>query len=399
MKRLLLILAVLTGAALGAVLPALAARSAGGTYTLPNNGTSIRNPVSAGQVITKDLWNGTFGDVGTELTDSLSRSGKGPMLTPLRLFNSTGATLDLTWDSFQTTGFYVDTGPVLGAAVGGAAFMTSTSTVTTLPLAVTVVGALTARTSFILEDPGAGTNAVTLAAPAALVESYALTAPAALPAGVAWGSGTFAVGDMRTADSGKLYVVDTAGTSTVAPSGTSADQSPGGLSRWDYYAPDYTQPLVLSPLGALGAQPLTNSMQAFGTPVQARDVATKGYVDASTATAAKTWTTLTVSGSNCTAGAGASVPQFTTFGGVVFLKGSIIHTSPTASSACALSALPVGSRPSADRLFGLVYTGTLGTAAAYTATLTASTGVIAVSAAEGNTVTWQLNTIIFPAEQ
>lgn len=57
-------------------------RDANGTYTLPPG-----NPVVPGTVIASDWANDTMPDVGTEMSDSLSRLGKGGMQAPLKLIN------------------------------------------------------------------------------------------------------------------------------------------------------------------------------------------------------------------------------------------------------------------------------------------------------------------------
>lgn len=159
MKRLSYALAVTLGVVLAITLPALAARDNAGSFTVLNNGTSVRNPVAAGQVITKDLWNGTIGDIGTEITDSLSRSNKGAMLAPLRLYDSTTTTLDLTWDAAQTTGFYLASGPLLGVKVSASDVFTCTTAGCALPAGI--AGGLTettANTSLIMKGNRTGAD-------------------------------------------------------------------------------------------------------------------------------------------------------------------------------------------------------------------------------------------------
>ena len=137
---------ILTAAlALLLALPALADRAVDGTYSLPNNGTSIRNPVTAGQVITKDLWNGTFNDVRDNITDSLSRRGEGAMLAALKLVNGASDALDLTWDGAATTGFYLNS-TTLGVKVAGATGWTCTPTVCDFTQPLTLSGGLDGAT-------------------------------------------------------------------------------------------------------------------------------------------------------------------------------------------------------------------------------------------------------------
>lgn len=78
-----------------------ASRNAGGTYSLPSG-----NPVVAGTAITATWANTTLSDLGTEMTDSLNRSGKGAMLAPLQLSNGTASLPSLTFGSETASGIY-----------------------------------------------------------------------------------------------------------------------------------------------------------------------------------------------------------------------------------------------------------------------------------------------------
>lgn len=79
---------------------ALASRNSSGTMS------AINGPYVAGTVISPATINARFADIETEVTDSLDRSGKGPMLAPLRLTNGTNALPSLTFDSDTDTGIY-----------------------------------------------------------------------------------------------------------------------------------------------------------------------------------------------------------------------------------------------------------------------------------------------------
>ena len=57
-------------------------RDSAGNYTLPAG-----NPVITGTTITSDWANNTMTDVGSEITNSLSRNGQGGMLAPLQFVN------------------------------------------------------------------------------------------------------------------------------------------------------------------------------------------------------------------------------------------------------------------------------------------------------------------------
>lgn len=101
MKRYRLALAL--SLVLGAVVPGIlmASRSPAGTYTLPSG-----NPVSTGQTITSSLWNTTHADIGTELTNSLDRSGRGSMTAPLQLTSGSNTAPGLTFASETNSGLY-----------------------------------------------------------------------------------------------------------------------------------------------------------------------------------------------------------------------------------------------------------------------------------------------------
>lgn len=76
-------------------------RNSSGTYTLPSG-----NPVISGTVIASDWANTTMPDLGNEITDSLSRSGEGGMLAPLKHTDGTAAAPAVTWTNEITSGWY-----------------------------------------------------------------------------------------------------------------------------------------------------------------------------------------------------------------------------------------------------------------------------------------------------
>jgi hypothetical protein len=78
------------------------ARNASGAYTLPSG-----NPVVTGTTITSTWGNATMSDVATEMTDSLSRTGKGGMLAPLKTINGTAGAPVYTFTNFPTSGWYI----------------------------------------------------------------------------------------------------------------------------------------------------------------------------------------------------------------------------------------------------------------------------------------------------
>jgi hypothetical protein len=91
------------------------ARDLSGTYTLASG-----NPVTTGTTITSSWANNTFSDLATELTDSLSRSGYGGMLAPLRVTNGTVSVPSLSFTAATNYGAYYDSsGTALCLTAGG----------------------------------------------------------------------------------------------------------------------------------------------------------------------------------------------------------------------------------------------------------------------------------------
>jgi hypothetical protein len=76
-------------------------RNASGSYTLPSG-----NPVVSGTLIDATWANNTLADLGNEVTDSLSRSGEGAMLAPLRITDGVQATPSLAFSNEPSSGLY-----------------------------------------------------------------------------------------------------------------------------------------------------------------------------------------------------------------------------------------------------------------------------------------------------
>ncbi len=74
-------------------------RDANGNYTLPTG-----NPVVSQTDITSTWANGTMSDLGTEMTDSLSRSGKGGMTGPFPIIDKQGNVPGLSFAAEPTSG-------------------------------------------------------------------------------------------------------------------------------------------------------------------------------------------------------------------------------------------------------------------------------------------------------
>lgn len=90
-------------------------RSAAGTHTLPSG-----NPVVSGTTIDATWANATMADFSTEITDSLSRSGKGPMLAPLELVAGSISAPSVSFDAETALGFYRSAANTLDFTQGAA---------------------------------------------------------------------------------------------------------------------------------------------------------------------------------------------------------------------------------------------------------------------------------------
>ena len=76
-------------------------RNGSGTYSLPTG-----NPVVSGTTIESSWANTTLSDIGTSLTDSLSRSGAGGMTAAFRAADGTSSVPGVSWSNETGTGFY-----------------------------------------------------------------------------------------------------------------------------------------------------------------------------------------------------------------------------------------------------------------------------------------------------
>ena len=76
-------------------------RNSNGTFTLVAG-----NPVITGTIIESDWANTTMPDMGVELSDSLSRSGKGGMLAALKAIDGTETSPAYTFTNFLSQGLY-----------------------------------------------------------------------------------------------------------------------------------------------------------------------------------------------------------------------------------------------------------------------------------------------------
>lgn len=133
------------------------ARNASGSYSLPAG-----NPVVGGTTIQPTWANTTLADIAAEVTDSLSRSGKGGMLAPLGLVDGSAGAPGIAFASELTTGMYRAAAGDLRFAVSGTQRARLTATGLEIAGGITATGAV-AATGAVSGTTGTFSGAVTSA--------------------------------------------------------------------------------------------------------------------------------------------------------------------------------------------------------------------------------------------
>lgn len=130
-----LTIALLIGYGIGVTLSpyVFASRNASGTHSLPAG-----HPFVTGTTISASTMNTTMSDFSAEITDSLSRSGKGPMTAALELVNGSVGTPAISFDSDTDCGLYRIGTNNPGMSAGGSLVQSWATTGSTFPLGVTV---------------------------------------------------------------------------------------------------------------------------------------------------------------------------------------------------------------------------------------------------------------------
>lgn len=99
------------------------ARDSNGDYTLPAG-----NPVVSGTTISSTWANTSLSDIEAEITDSLSRSGKGAMTAPLELAAGSVAAPGLSFSLETNSGIFRNAAGDIRFVIGGVAMASMTST-------------------------------------------------------------------------------------------------------------------------------------------------------------------------------------------------------------------------------------------------------------------------------
>lgn len=113
-------------------------RNSSGTYSLPAG-----NPVVSGTLIETNWANPTMSDLGTALTDSLDRFGRGGMLAQLKLADGTLAAPAFAFNSEASTGLFRPGASSLAISALGSLVATFTNTAITFAKATTFSAGVT----------------------------------------------------------------------------------------------------------------------------------------------------------------------------------------------------------------------------------------------------------------
>lgn len=127
---------------------ALASRNSSGTMSAANG------PYISGTTISSTIVNARFADIENELTDSLSRSGKGGMTAPLKEADGTVAAPSFSFTNEPGTGLYRIGASDLGLAVNGSKKHEWTGSGETVTGTFSVSGVLSMPGGF--DSPGSG---------------------------------------------------------------------------------------------------------------------------------------------------------------------------------------------------------------------------------------------------
>ncbi len=101
-------------------------RNSSGTYSLPSG-----NPVAPNTIIETAWANPTMSDLGSALTDSLDRFGRGSMLAPIKEVDGVFNAPAYTFAAESTLGIYRPSSGVLGVAVAGLTALSISATAAT----------------------------------------------------------------------------------------------------------------------------------------------------------------------------------------------------------------------------------------------------------------------------
>lgn len=123
-------------------------RNSSGTYTLPAG-----NPVVTGTLIESTWANPTMSDIGSAITDSLDRFGRGGMLAPMRFTDGSVTAPSMSFSSETTLGVWRPSAGNIAIAVGGVSRFILSAALLTITPPTTFQGAVTFSGGATLTGP------------------------------------------------------------------------------------------------------------------------------------------------------------------------------------------------------------------------------------------------------
>jgi len=136
-------------------------RDSSGNYSLPSG----VNPVITGTTVASTWANTTMNDLATEMTDSLSRSGKGGMIAAFKVADGALSTPGLAFANESNTGLYRSGTGTMQVVITGTSVATITNTTWTMP-SISATGTISATGGFTGNLTGNVTGTATSAATA-----------------------------------------------------------------------------------------------------------------------------------------------------------------------------------------------------------------------------------------
>ena len=268
-----LTLGLLLGFVVGYTGDSRASRNSSGTYSLPSG-----NPVVTGTTISSSWANTTLSDLGSELTNSLDRSGRGAMLAPLKLPNGSVGAPSLTFDSDTDTGLSRGGPNILNAGVNGTLAQSWDTAGTSITNACSVAGATTLSGGATISG-GSGNPALTVTGPSGQA-AISATGGATSGRGItAVGTGT-GVGGNFTGGSGNADGVrGFAGAGGASGVYGEAAASSGGAGVWGQAGTTSASGYGVVAIGTSGGAGLRASSSSTSVPV----IKSEGYIDLDTA--------------------------------------------------------------------------------------------------------------------
>ena len=249
-------------------------RNSSGTYSTPAG-----QPVVSGTVISAATENTLVSDISTEITDSLSRSGKGGMSAPIRTPDGAVSAPAHSFTNETGTGLYRIGASDVGLAIAGVKTHEFTSSSETVNHDMTVNNNLIVNNTLTAQYFGV-TGDSTLTGNLAVNGTTGATVSANLTV-----NGTTGAAGISLPAAASQWITKSGGTLNVGTTDANA------LALQSSNTTRFTL-LSTGNLQSDGTHTVTN----LPTPSNSGDAANKGYVDGGGAYVAKAWAMLTLGG-------------------------------------------------------------------------------------------------------